>query len=75
MHMEYVASVEFQLIDMFPITGRRQKSADMFLTNRKNVDMFLGAILRTGRGALDMFPFTNEGYDSVVSFPRAMWRR
>ena len=48
MHMEYVASVEFQLIDMFPITGRRQKSADMFLTNRKNVDMFLGAILRTG---------------------------
>ena len=33
---------------MFPITDKSQKSVDMFLTNRQNVDMFLDAILRTG---------------------------
>ena len=27
---------------MFPITGKCSKSVDMFLTNRQNVDMFLG---------------------------------
>ena len=41
---------EFQLIDMFPITGMCSKSVDMFLTNRQNVDMFLDAILQTGSG-------------------------
>ena len=43
-------SAEFQLVDMFPITDRRQKPVDMFLANRQNVDMFLDAILRTGSG-------------------------
>ena len=38
-------SAEFQLVDMFPITDRRQKPVDMFLANRQNVDMFLDAIL------------------------------
>ena len=42
-------SNKFQLVDMFPITDKSQKSVDMFLTNRQNVDMFLAAILRTGR--------------------------
>ena len=41
---------EFQLIDMFPITGKLPKPVDMFLTNRQIVDMFLETILRTGSG-------------------------
>jgi len=39
---------KFLPVDMFPITGRRQKPVDMFLTNRQNVDMFPAAFLRTG---------------------------
>jgi len=34
-------SAEFQLVDMFPITDRRQKPVDMFLANRQwSVDRF-----------------------------------
>ena len=33
--------------EVFP-TGWWQKPVDMFLTNRKTVDMFLNAFLRTG---------------------------
>jgi hypothetical protein len=33
----------------------------MFLTNRKNVDMFLTAFFADRQGSADMFPFTNEG--------------
>lgn len=61
MHMEYVASVEFQLVDMFPITGNQQKSVDMFLTDRQNVDMFLAAKLRTGSGQWTCFPLPTRG--------------
>ncbi len=43
-------SIKFQLVDMFPITDKRPKPVDMFLTNWQNVDMFLDTILRTGSG-------------------------
>lgn len=45
---------KFQLIDMFPRTTKGQKPVDMFLANRKNVDMFLELKVRTGR-IMDMF--------------------
>ena len=47
-------SHKFQLIDMFPRTSKGQKPVDMFLANRKNVDMFLELKVRTG-GIVDMF--------------------
>ena len=46
----------------------------MFLTNRQNVDMFLTAFFANRQRSVDMFSFTNEGYELVVSFPRAMWK-
>ncbi len=39
---------------MFPRTTKGQKPVDMFLANRKNVDMFLELKVRTG-GIVDMF--------------------
>lgn len=39
---------------MFPRTSKGQKPVDMFLANRKNVDMFLELKVRTGR-IVDMF--------------------
>ena len=39
---------------MFPRTSKGQKPVDMFLANRKNVDMFLELKVRTG-GIVDMF--------------------
>ena len=39
---------------MFPRTSKGQKPVDMFLANRKNVDMFLEPKVRTGR-IVDMF--------------------
>ena len=33
----------FRLADKLPLTVKRLKSDDMFLTSRKNVDMFLAA--------------------------------
>ena len=66
-----------QLIDIFPQTSNGQKPLDMFLANLKTVDMFLGAIARTGK-SVDQFlnPIARTGmnYVTAILLTRAMSR-
>ena len=43
--------------------------------NRQNCGYVPDRIFANRQQSVDMFPFTNEGYELVVSFPRAMSRR
>ncbi len=56
-------STNSSFADMVPFTDKCLKSVDMFLTNRKNVDMFLAAVFTNRQQSVNMFPCTNEGYD------------
>jgi len=55
---------KYQFVDMFPFTDKRLKS----------VDMFLAAVFTNRQQSVNMFACTNEGYELVVLFPRAIVR-